>query len=203
MAGKSYNNNLVEIECSLAIEQFLIAEEDTTFTAARVDVDSPPTGYMHLGTVVEDTPTIRMTREKYQLELGIPRGLAYEAVIAVSGEISFGIHSNSFWQAQFALGNVESITTVTTIASGSVFTQYYGTATNQKYAVMGVADFIDGRQVVHEFRKCSPADDFEETFRSEAPNMPFTFNAISYITTVYGAQRRIVGMRHFVEADGT
>jgi len=201
--GKTYNNTLNTIEVALGIERFLIAPYPTAFTAARVDISSPPAGFMDLGTIVEDSPVVRYTREYFELKTGLPRTLQYRKVVEVNAEIEFKVYSHSWWQSQFCLGNDTTITTVTTIASGSVTTQYYGKSTLQEFALLGVTDFINGDQVIHDFARVNPAANVEEAFKpSELSQMPFTFAAIGFIATIESCEHLIVGKRHYVNADG-
>ena len=202
MAGKSYTQTARTNEVSLAIETFFIAPYGASYSAAaRVDVDSPPSGFYSMGTVVEDSPTIRVSREKYQLELGIPKIVAYETVMSVGAEISFSIYSNSFWQAQFALGNTD-ITTIATVGTATAETQYIGKCNITYYHLLGVADFYNGSQVVHEFPRVSPANEWEEAFRPDAANgMPLSFTAQGYKTTIDSCSQLIVGMRHYFGPD--
>lgn len=202
MGTKTYSNALTLHEVGLTIERFLVAAYPQTFTAARVDMESLPTGFMDMGAVVEDTPVIRIGREKHQITTGIPRMVQYEEILGLTGAIEFSLITNSFWQAQFMLGNVSTITTVTTIASGSVSTQYYGRAQITNYALMGVADFTNGSQVIHEFPKVSPTGDFEESLRPDTPNMPFAFEAIGLETVVDSCTELVLGKRHYINGDG-
>ncbi len=202
--GKTYNVTARTNEISLGVERLLIAAYPTTFSAARVDAGTPPAGFFDMGNVVEDTPTFRFGREMFKLELGVPRSLQYEKVIAVSGSIEFSLHSHSYYQAQFMLGNATSITTATTQASGSIVTQYLGTSVLQEYALLGVADFIDGTQLIHEFPRVSPAEEFVESIKpGENPRMVCKFNCKSVVVTIGGCQHLVVGKRHWVAPDGS
>lgn len=202
--AKTYNVTARTNEISLGIERFLIAAYPTTFSAARVDVGAAPAGFFDLGNVVEDTPTFRLGREMFKLELGMPRSLQYEKVIAVSGSVEFSVHSHSYYQAQFMLGNSSTITTVTSQSSGAIVTQYLGTSVLQDYALLGVADFIDGTQLIHEFPRVSPAEEFVETIKpSENPRMACKFNCKSVVATIGGCQHLVVGKRHWIAPDGS
>jgi hypothetical protein len=201
--GRTYNQQINTNEVSLAIERFLVGLYPTSFTPARIDISSLPAGFLDLGAVVEDTPTVRVTREKYQLDVGLPRVRQIDQVIAVGAEISFSLYTNSWWHAQFALGNVTTIATVTTIASGAVNTQYLGRSVNKYFTLLGVADFINGVQVIHEFPKVSPSGNFEDMFRpSDASKMPFTFQALGVVATIDGCTDLVVGKRHYINGDG-
>ena len=195
--GKTYTQTVNSSECSLAVEKFLIAPYGTSFSKARVDMAALPTGFLDLGSVVEDTPSIKVTRSKYQLKLGIPKVLQYEQVTEVSAEIGFSIYSNTAWQAQFALAN-SAMTTVTTVNSATADTLYLGKNTVVYYTLLGVADFLNGSQVVHEFTKVTAGGDFEEAFRPEAANaIKLTFAALGVPTTIDSCSHLCVGKRHY------
>ncbi len=206
--GRSYVNEIVDHEVSVAIERFLIAPYPQTFTPARIDLDSLPTGFIDLGAVVEDSPTVTISRTKYKLETGLPKMVQHEEIIGVSGKIEFQLYSNSFHKVQFALGNewytyngvtTTAITTLTTIASGTVFTQYLGTKDINKYALLGVADFTNGFQVIHEFGKVSPSDDWTEAIKPDnAGQIPMSFDAMGYSTVLGSCTELIIGKRHYV-----
>lgn len=117
MATKTYNNNIDEVEVSLAIEQVLVATVEQSWTAGRVNMDSLPTGFRSLGAVVEDSPQLTISREKFQLQVGLPRVLQYEALIGVGGNFQVQLHSNSWRKLQFALGNYDAVSTPTAVTS--------------------------------------------------------------------------------------
>lgn len=189
--GKSYDNTIVVSEVSLAIERVLIAPYPATWTPGKVDIGSPPTNFVDLGAVVEDTPSLKVTREKYQLSLGIPKALQYEAVIGVTGEFAVQVLAKSNDVVAKALG--VDIVTITTIGSRVAF----GKTTIKKYAVMGVADFTDGTQVVHYFPECSVKADYTEEQRPDAAGkVTFGFDAYSHISTIHGNER-VVGERFY------
>lgn len=210
--SRSYNNTLVLHEVSVAIEQFLIAPYPQVFSPARIDLANPPAGYVHLGGVVEDTPSLSISREKYQIITGIPRVPQYQAIIGVNGKLEFSLWSNSYHKVQYALGNLwysynsvttTSVTTLTTIASGEVFTQYLGTKNINEFALLGVADFINGAQVIHELGRCSPADDWQESFKPDAAGqVPMSFDLLGYETTLGSCTELIVGKRHYISSAG-
>lgn len=201
---KSYVNEIRTQDVALAVEQFLIAPYGQSYTcSAAIDLESPPSGFYHLGAVVEDSPSITVSREKYTLSTGLPKSPQYETILGVSAQISFRLYTMSFYQAQFALGNSSTITTVTTIASGAVQSQYYGLDAIEEYYLLGVADFMNGIQVVHDFPKVSPADDFTDEFRTQAPEMQMTFNALSTVQTIGGCRQQVLGKRHYINSGTT
>jgi len=201
--GKTYNQTIQSHELSMAIERFMIAAYPQAFSAARVDIDSPPAGFVDLGAVVEDTPSVTITREVYELKTGIPKVTQLQVVTEMSAEVSFSCYSNTNFHAQFSLGNDTSITTVTTIASGAVATEYYGKSTLQKFALLGVADFLNGSQVIHDFTKVAPSGDWTEEIRpSDAYAIPMTFSAMGVSTTINSCTELILGKRHYINGDG-
>lgn len=201
MAGKSYTNAKRTNEVSLAIEKFFIGAYGASYAGTRFDVDSPAAGFYDMGTVVEDSPTIRVTREKYQLELGIPKTIQYQTVMRVAAEIEFGIYSNTFWQAQFAFANTD-LTTVATVGTATAEVQYIGKCDITYYHLLGVADFYNGSQVVHEFPRVTAADDWEEAFRPDEANaMNLSFTAEGYTQTIDSCSQLILGKRHYFGPD--
>jgi hypothetical protein len=250
--GKTYNNEINEIEVSLAVQRLLIAEYPTAWTPARVDLASLPSGFFDLGAVVEDSPNFTASRGKFQLQAGIPAVLQFEAVTGLEGTFEIALHSNSWRKVQFGLGNVSAISSTTDVATiASVtdrntitfadttdldslpvgrqiviaavsadydnadatetrissilsdgvavklsptpiatptandivgFYQYVesfiGTSQLRNHVLLAVADFIDGSQVVHQFYKVSPGDEFNEVIGpTENERIPLSFNA--------------------------
>lgn len=200
--GKSYNQVIDNAQVSLAIEQFLIGPYGATYDGAKIDVSSPPSGFVHMGTVVEDSPTVRTSKEKYELRLGIPKLLAYETVMSVGAEISFSIYGNTNFIAQFALGNT-ALSTISSVTTTTTAVNWIGKATLTYYHLLGVADFLNGSQVVHEFPKVSPATDWEEAFRPDAAtSIPLRFNAVGYTTTIDSCSHLVVGKRYYFGPGG-
>lgn len=108
--AKTYVNNIVTKETSIAIEQLIIAPEGTAWTPpAQIDVDSPPTGFTTLGAVDEEASVISITRTKLELRTGIPQVLQFDAVTALEGKISTVLLSNSNAKAVFAMGAADVI----------------------------------------------------------------------------------------------
>lgn len=269
--GKTYLNKINEVEVSLAIEQLLIADYTTPWTPGRIDVDSPPDGFTHLGAVVEDTPVMRYSREKFQLQTGIPMVTQFESIQSMEGGFECQLHSNSWRKVQYALGNytaVSSAAVVATIssvvdaatfvissgASISAFRQYvlastlsafdagdaaetvvtsistsgsnavvkvspvpikapaadwvfgsydyvrqvFGGSSIRYFKILGVADFIDGVQIVHQLFKASPSDEFTEEFRPDQNGrLPLNFNALGVQTTIGSCTELVIGDRYY------
>lgn len=194
--AKSYDNEIVEAEVSLAIERLLVAPHTYEWdpTGGQIDIGTPPSGFIDLGAVVEDSPTLTVTREKYQLELGLPRALQYEAVITLSGEMSCRIWGKSNDIVRRALG--VDVTTISTIGSRAPF----GTTVINKLALLGVADFTDGTQVVHYFPEVAVKAEYTEEIRPDAAGqIGLGFDCYSFISTIHGSER-VVGERVYFEA---
>lgn len=247
---ESYLNPTVEAEVSIAIERLLVADYPQSWTPARVSLapTSLPTGFHDLGAVVEDTPSLRVTRNKFQLFTGIPSVLRYEATIGLEGTLAATLHSYSWRKLQLALGNFTytcsavtsdtvssvggrdevtlSATTALTVgdlvlvavsttamddidcpeavissigtdgatlhfsptlpstpsAGDLVGTYSYvrmaiGTAKQREFAILGVSDFIDGAQVVHQVHRAVAADEVLQEIRpAQNQRIPLTFN---------------------------
>lgn len=121
-AGKTFENLINEVEVSLGITRLLVAPDGTSWepTSGRIDLDAVPAGFEDLGAVVQDSPTLSVTREKFQLNLGIPAVLQKEFVVGLEGTFEISLHTNNWRKAQFAFGNVtpvSSTTELSTIAS--------------------------------------------------------------------------------------
>ena len=118
--GKTFSNNIDEQEVSLAIERFLVASVGQSWSPARVDLDSLPTGFRDLGAVVEDSVSVSAERTNFQLDAGLPQVRQFEETTAIDASVSFQLHSFSWRKLQYALGNysaVSSATAMGTIAS--------------------------------------------------------------------------------------
>jgi hypothetical protein len=278
MATKSYVNGVDEREVSIAIEQFLIADYPQSWTPGRVDLTegSLPSGFRHLGAVVEDSPTLRVSREKFTLKTGIPAVRQFETIVGLDGSLEVSLHSTSWRKLQIALGNLTAVSSSTlmssilSVTSASVFTmstsptspvtigdqvvfstaanvdaidtnetilksivtadstlttwyvspaltlipstnwnmyryeevrQFYGTATNREFTLLGVADFIDGTQIVHEFPRVQIAGDFERNIRpGENLRLPLSFNLFAVTRAVRGNDELILCQESYFPA---
>lgn len=236
MPGKTYNNEIAEHEVSLAIEHLLIGPVGTTYPTGRINISSPPAGFIRLGSVVEDSPTCSISRQKYTLSTGIPSTIQFDVVQGLSGQFSMSFYSNSPRVVRYALGGaapqmtIISSTTISSIYTANPWTQVgvttptnfavgdvvviggtavtslayadntaeissisgsslyfkgqglsstttigagigkvsqidlvFGTTQLPRYALLGVADFLDSVQVQHHFPKVSPVGQFTES----------------------------------------
>lgn len=276
-SNKTFINQINEVEVSLAVERLLIAEFPQTWTPARIDLTSLPTGFVDLGAVVEDTPSFTVTRGKFQLDAGIPAVRQFEAVTALEGNFEISLHSNSWRKIQYAFGNfsaVSSASLISTVASvtdrntftltdttisdtltvgkqitlavageedkadavetritsitsdlltyfvsptpiktpavaDSIYTygivrQHVGTSQIRQHVLLGVADFIDGSQVIHHFFKVTPGEEFAEEIRpAENERIPLSFNAFGVcVSDVAGSSsdELVIAQRVFIPA---
>lgn len=256
-------------EVSLGIQRLLIAAKTQAWTPARIHVDSVlPTGFSDLGAVVEDSPTLTVSRTQFQLRTGIPQILRFQAVMGVDGRFSIQLHSASPRRVQFAMGNFDAVNMVATtpwpvvstpaptrvqltlsaslalnvgdyvvtsassiitsqneasITSISAATLYFaspglpntpavgdsltkitgvrvpaGTSQLKHYHLLGVADFIDGVQIVHEFQDAMPGGEWTESIRpTENPRVQLNYDALGYTTTTYGSTSELIVMERF------
>lgn len=272
--AQTFNNIPYEKEVAIAIEQILIAPFPTSWTPAKLTdpVDTPPVGFRNLGAVVEDSVTLTITREKFQLRTGIPKVLNYEAIMGVSATLEASLIARRGRLAGFAMGNVKPInmlagTAVTTLSSvtnraivtlvaspnvawavgdligfstttpGLVDTEQdayissinaltvvfspafpdtpavnnlvqkisgirnpFGTSGIRKFHVLGVADFIDNIQVVHQFPKCDSSGDWTEQFRPDQEGrLPMKLEALGYQSSTFDSSTShlLVGERYW------
>lgn len=194
--AKTYDNEIVEEEVSLAIERLLVATSANTYdpeTDGKIDIATPPTGFVDVGAVVEDTPVLTVTREKYQLRLGIPRALQYEQIIGVDGQFVCTVWAKSNDIVAKALG----VDIVACTIATNVTRVPFGRTTINKYAIIGIADFVDGTQVVHYFNEVSVKPEYSENIRpDEAGRVVMGYDCYSHISTIHGDER-IVGERFY------
>lgn len=93
---------------------------------------------------------------------------------------------------------IKTPSTGLTIGVYNRVSMYFGTSQIKYYSLLGVADFVDGSQVVHEFQKVRPDDQFEDMYRpTENGKVPLSFKSISWVTTVQGCPQNVVGGRHY------
>jgi|GEM_PF-3003265 len=267
--SKTYSNEINDIEVSLGIERLLIADYEQSWTPARIDLDSLPSGFEDLGAVAEDTPVFRYGREKFQLITGLPRVAQFQNIMSMEGSFACQLHSNSWRKLQYALGRsaVASTTVVATVTSvvatnqfvvtsgesltacrqyilgaagtfnkadtpetqvtsisttgdGAVvyvsptplktvaanwaFASYeyvrqiYGGSSVTYYKLLGVCDFIDGVQVVHQIYKASPSEEVTEEIRPDNnARIPIQFDALGVETTIGSCTELIVADRYY------
>lgn len=282
--AKSYANTIDAKEVSIAIEQVLIAPYNTVTwdpSSGKINVSSPPSGFTHLGAVVEDTPQLTITRENFQLKTGIPKVLQYQAVMTLAGQLQFTLYSASPRKLAYALGNIPAFNVIdqapvsiasvnaasfqiamggslsmavgdymiTVEATGASTTALqtsvneakisaitdnstfgvisfaqsdwfsitpiaaewtskilsvvnpFGTAKQRQYHILGVADFIDGFQVVHELQKVQPSGDIVESFKPDNVGLiPVQMEAFGYTTNRYPGltDELVVSERFFI-----
>lgn len=193
MATRSFNNVIDPAFVSLAIEQILIAPSTQAWTPGRVDLGSLPTGFLNLGAVVEDQVTLTFTRELFQLETGIPRVLQYSAVTGLRGRLEAQFHSISNTIMAYILSNVDPVD-VSTIGNRVAM----GTSKQKEWHILGVADFIDGQQIVHDMGKArAGAGDMQDAFRpTQNGRIQGRWELFGYTTTIYDS-----GNTHLIVAE--
>lgn len=261
MATKTHTNEAIEEHVSIGVEQFFIAPEGTAFTATasgpdcRVDITSPPAGFLPLGAVDEDSVSVTYNREKYELIGGVLKVKQKTWVTGIGANLNFTLRDYRGKRLQYMLGNgkmtnvygttlgtdsatVSSVvtrqqiclsvnpssiiagndivfstassltdtynegrvSTVASIAGGSLVTlvdtldtapvanelcaklfaqhNYMGTTVNRYYALLGVADLVDGQQIQHFASKVAPMGDWTEEIRTEDhTKLPCAFEA--------------------------
>lgn len=207
MAGKTYNNIITESEVSLGITGLLVAPKSTVWTIARVDISSPPSAsWYNVGAVVDDTPTLTLQREKFELVTGIPRVVQYQQVMALRGSYRVMLHSKDWTKMVYALGNTAADTTnwPTTPVTTSYVVQHYGTRQLQEYVALAVTDFIDGTQLVQHMYRCKVSDELEEMYRPDQEGrVPINFDLLAQITTIGTIPELTVGRRVQFGPDGS
>lgn len=118
MPDRSFGNVIIKRDVSLAIEQFIIAPSSVTWSPTRIGSlanSALPTGFRMLGSVVEDSTNLTFTKELFQLQVGLPRILAYSAVIGISGRVEATFNSFSQRVMAYAMGNVDPVNSFSTI----------------------------------------------------------------------------------------
>lgn len=76
--------------------------------------------------------------------------------------------------------------------------QFIGGRQIKQYVLLGVTDFIDGAQVVHQLMKCVAAPEFTEEFRPDANGrIPLAFNAFGVETSVNSCTELLVAKRYY------
>lgn len=107
--AQSFLNQITDPEVAIGIEQILIAPFPTIWTPTKIadPVDDPPVGFRNLGAVVEDSVTLTVSREKFQLSTGIPRNLQYEAVMGITGTLEATLIARRGTLAFYGLGGAD------------------------------------------------------------------------------------------------
>lgn len=281
MSNPSYTNVVTPQEITLALEHFMIAPAGTALPVGRVDLDSPPPGFIRLGAVADDSPTISVTKQKYDLSTGIPSNLQYQAVVGMQGQLQAVLHTFDPYAAYLAGGGLppyllpktsasvygtvansatNTRTTVYVASSGSAtfavndlvvtaastalntsrnyawitaaasttgaawtltlqgaglpFTPTVGDpivsvamsrfalGTNilPEFRVVGVADAINGMQIIHDCQRARPTGEFGEALRNGAHlQMPISFDLFGYtVSTPYSSSGQLVLSERFL-----
>ena len=203
--ARTYNNLINEDEVSLGIQRLLVAEFGATydpFTQGRVDPANPPTGFMDLGAVVEDSPTLTISRTKFNLAAGVPAVRQFSAVIGMEGTFEVSLHSKSWRKAQFAFGNISAVSSTTILSTiASVTAQNIITFAN----TTDVASLYVGRSVViaPTASQVDDADTPETRIQSITSDgltfylapTPLTTIAVNHVVGYYDLVQQFLGTR--------
>jgi len=74
----------------------------------------------------------------------------------------------------------------------------YGAGIVRTYTLLGVADFIDGVQVIHKFDKVAPGGEFAEAIKpSDVGKIPMAFDAYGLSNSDWFGQNLLVGQRYW------
>lgn len=197
-AGKTFENVINNVEVSLGITRLLVAPFGVLWepTQGRIDLDAVPAGFEDLGAVVQDSPTLNVTREKFQLALGIPAVLQKEFVIGLEGTFEISLHTNSWRKAQFAFGNVSPISSTTQLATIS-------SITNQN--VISFANTVDVTSLTlgRQFVIAPTASEFDKADAVETRVASITADGLTFflrptpLATI--AVNNVVGIYDFVQ----
>ena len=155
MAGDNttFVNNITRGDVSLFMEQLLLAPRGTTWTPGRINVASPPAGFVHMGAVRDDSPQLTIQKENFQLATGIPMVLRYQTTMRIVGEFQIVLHSNRNSRLITALGGLPSyhFSSVATGAQAAVAS--HGKTTASAFhvtSVANVATWRPGQLLVHD-----------------------------------------------------
>jgi hypothetical protein len=182
MGQPTYLNVITESEVSLGIERLFIAGGGTSFGNARVNPQVPPAGFVDLGAVEEDSAKLSVTRKKFKIEAGSPRQVVFVAVDGIEGKFSIKLHSNHWTKFVFASG-------AGAVVVGTGAKAAMGTSLLPELALLGVADFIDGSQVIHYLPACINDDEVKEEIKSsQNERIELNFVSYGYQSFDYGGQ---------------
>lgn len=266
-------NQIVQEEVSMALQHMLVAPFGTaspTPSQLPINVSSPPAGYIHLGAVVDDSPVVQLNKQKYQLQTGLPRIVAYEVMISIAGEMGATLIGNSNFKAFMGGGgaspnhvliaahstalpavtsttvarNLVTVSTntgftagamVVTDTSAALLTTYnfafivavnsgsiqlstdgfpfipvtgqpiaqvlvdqypLGTKRIPYFHVLGVADFLNNGQVIHDFPRATPRGQWQEALRvGTEERIPTTWDMQGFVDSLSG--ENIIGYRYY------
>lgn len=281
MADPTYANPITPQEVTLALEHLLIAPAGTAWTPGRVTVDAPPPGFIHLGAVADDSPSMSAGKQTYDLSTGIPSVLQYQAVVALSGQIGMVLHTFDNYAMYLAAGglppylmpkttasvwgtvsptaaetrtsvvvstptpgplfaindlvvtdttaalntsrNYAWITAVSTsatawtltlqgtglpftpVASASIVSVAFsrlamGTNVLPEFHLLGVADALNGMQIVHDCKKARPTGEITAALRNGAHiQVPVSFNLLGYtVDSPYSSAGQLIVSESFI-----
>jgi hypothetical protein len=133
MGTPTYSNEIKKATVSLGIERLLLAPEGTAYTPARIDISSPPSGFIDVGAVVDDSVSVSITRDIKKLLTGIPKGPKRQWVVEIGAEVTGRFITNDNAVLEYILGNVykynefkttvpASLTTIDSVTDRDVLT---------------------------------------------------------------------------------
>lgn len=197
--ARTYVNKINEVEVSIAVQRLLVANQGTAYDPAsdgRVDPAAPPTGFVDLGAVVEDSPNLTVNRTKFNLDAGVPAVRQFSAVTGLNGTFEISLHSNHWRKVQFAFGNVSSVSSTTLLSTiASVTAQNIITFANTS----DVESLVLGRQfaIAPAEANFDDADTVETRVRSiTSDGLTFTLDPTP-VNTI--AANDVVGIYDFVQ----
>lgn len=178
----------------MGLQHLLVAPVGTSWDGSRINPDSPPSGFVHLGAVEESSPALRIDRRHLRIMSGFPEAVIYDQVVAVSGQISATLLSYVNEKLRFMVG-------ANSMASGGGYTdlepEAIGTA---YYRVLAVADLLNNGQVVWDFRAATPTGEWVEQIRTGTEaRMPFSFDLFAGYDSTLG--RPTLGRRRVFTAN--
>lgn len=196
MPIKSYHNELTVSEISVGIERLLAAPYPTSWSPARIDLSSLPSGFVDLGSVVEDSPTFQISKEMFELFTGVTQVMVYRSPTKVTGELSATLRTNHPTKVQYTIGR--------TLTSTSPYRQVFGTRKLEEYTLLGVADLINGTQIVHYVPRAQPIGDWMEEIRSNRESqVPAKFVMMGVISTFGSCLEYVLAERFYFTAIST
>lgn len=154
VGSSTKSNEPVVAYISIGIEHLLIAPEGTTWSvssgpAMRISINSPPAGFRHLGAVVEDSVTVKITKTAYELKTGLVQMLRARWVNGVDAMMSARLLSMRGIDVMYALGN-GYMTHISGSSAGTDCSTVASVTSKRVITLVGsdVASIIPGNAVV-------------------------------------------------------
>lgn len=183
------SNTLVSTEIRLGIERILVSSVGASWSPFRVDIDFPPSGFTYLGAVDEEQSAIKYNTVYFDLPLTVFDNPDHREIESFSAEASFELLGATAENWSYAIGCGGP--------TGSSDKVPYGTHEVYEYSILGVADLLDGSQVVHYFPRVTPKADTEEKFGlAKNSRVLLKFDALPVETIVSSLTQVTVGHRY-------